>query len=431
MIFQRLKALLNPNKSTRSVALIAAGTMLGQGVMLLSLPLLTRLYTPDTFGLMAVFLGVLVPLNAVASLRYEVAIALPRDESTAQKLLVIALVLVLVFTSVLGLVVYSVAPDLLRGTDLAALIPFLWLLPVSFLGGGLYHALSYYAIRQQRFGAIAWSKVTQGVGQASAQVGLGLLGLGLGGLLVGIVVRFWGGTGALLKQLWREMKSWSWRPERRDLLRIMTTYRRFPLLSSWATLIQVGSTHLPAIMLAVLYGPLAAGWFSLGQRVLEAPITLLAKSASQVYIGEASATIRQRPDNLHDLYKTTLWRQLKLGLPLMVFVMLPAPWIFPLVFGNDWQTTGVYVQLLSLMFLLQFLAQTVGIETLTLLEHQGWHLLIEATRIGIFIVLFATAYIVGFSDVVFVALLGAVAAFAYFVYLWAAWQLSHRVARSR
>ncbi len=76
----RLLRLLPRGRFARSVALVTTGTALGQGLVLVSAPLLTRLYTPTDFGVLAVY-GSIVSLVAVAaSLRYELAIALSRHD---------------------------------------------------------------------------------------------------------------------------------------------------------------------------------------------------------------------------------------------------------------------------------------------------------------------------------------------------------------
>jgi O-antigen/teichoic acid export membrane protein len=76
----RLLRILPKGRFARSVAVVTAGSALGQGLVVASAPLLTRLYTPVDFGVLAVY-GSIVSLVAVAaSLRYELAIALSRHD---------------------------------------------------------------------------------------------------------------------------------------------------------------------------------------------------------------------------------------------------------------------------------------------------------------------------------------------------------------
>ena len=75
----------------RSVLTVASGSAAAQLLLSLALPVLARLYTPAEYGVLAVYSAILTVLVVVASLRYESAIRLPREESSAGSLLVLTL----------------------------------------------------------------------------------------------------------------------------------------------------------------------------------------------------------------------------------------------------------------------------------------------------------------------------------------------------
>ena len=64
----------------RSVAVLASGSVLGQAIIILGSPLLTRLYLPEQFGVFATFGAVLVVLGTLSALGYHVAIPVPGDD---------------------------------------------------------------------------------------------------------------------------------------------------------------------------------------------------------------------------------------------------------------------------------------------------------------------------------------------------------------
>ncbi len=74
----QLSRILPKGRFARSVAVVTAGTALGQGLVLASAPLLTRLYTPADFGVLAVYSSIVSLVAVVGALRYELAIALLR-----------------------------------------------------------------------------------------------------------------------------------------------------------------------------------------------------------------------------------------------------------------------------------------------------------------------------------------------------------------
>ena len=74
---RQLMRILPKSRFARNVAVVSAGSAMGQGLLIVSAPLLTRLYTPADFGVLAVYVSIVSILVVVASLRYEMAINLP------------------------------------------------------------------------------------------------------------------------------------------------------------------------------------------------------------------------------------------------------------------------------------------------------------------------------------------------------------------
>ena len=102
-MLQRLLNLVPRGRFARRLAWISGGTFLGQLILLLAMPLLTRLFTPEDFGLF----GVLGALSGIFGLimagRYEFAIPLAAKDEEAAEIVVLA-GLVTVFLAVLSLV---------------------------------------------------------------------------------------------------------------------------------------------------------------------------------------------------------------------------------------------------------------------------------------------------------------------------------------
>ena len=165
----------------RHVVTLASGTAMGQLLLVLALPVLTRLYSPADYGALAVYSATLTVLLVLVSLRFEVAIPLPEDDQVAGSLLALSLLSLAAVTLVVSVLVWLTGDALVARAKVPALRPYLWLIPIGLAGGGAFQALSYWAIRRRAFGRIARAKVSQGVGQVATQIGLGLAGAGAPG----------------------------------------------------------------------------------------------------------------------------------------------------------------------------------------------------------------------------------------------------------
>ena len=70
---------------------LVSGNVLGQSAVLLASPILTRLYTPEEFGVFAIFASLLGIVGIVSGLRYELAIPLTLTDGSAANILALDL----------------------------------------------------------------------------------------------------------------------------------------------------------------------------------------------------------------------------------------------------------------------------------------------------------------------------------------------------
>ncbi|HWI00874.1 MAG TPA: hypothetical protein VNT27_11125, partial [Propionibacteriaceae bacterium] len=94
----------------RGIASILGGSVAGQGVVVLSYPLLTRLYEPAEFGLLTVFTSTVTLLAVLSTAALDGAIPLPVDDRDAAAVAWAALMFVAT-TSLVTAVVWVLAAD--------------------------------------------------------------------------------------------------------------------------------------------------------------------------------------------------------------------------------------------------------------------------------------------------------------------------------
>ena len=165
-----------------------SGSAIGQVLTLAAAPVLTRLYEPEELGVLAVFASILAIGTVAICLRYEVAIPLPDDDSTARDLAWLCLVIATVASAAVGVAALALAEPLSQIGAMQDAAPLLVLLAPSLFGIGVIQVLTYWSLRRQRFPLIGAANATQAGAQAGAQVGMGAADLGAAGLLVGLAL---------------------------------------------------------------------------------------------------------------------------------------------------------------------------------------------------------------------------------------------------
>ena len=385
---------------TRSVTVLAGGTALGQAITIAAAPLLTRLYTPDDFGVLGVYASLLAIFTVVASLRYELAIPLPDKDKNAAPVLVVALTLVPIVSILLAILLWLFHANLLHWMNAPFLAPYLWLLPIGVLLTGTYQVFSYWAVRRKAFSHIAQTKLNQGV--ASVLIQIALFPLGAYGLLLGRIARNTAGLTTLLTLAWKRDRKAFLDLSTQDATTAARRYRRFPKYSALAGLANSAGLQLPALLLAAYYGPFVVGQFVLVQRVAGWPLHLIGQAISQVYFGRAAETFRSSPKVFYRLFLQLTLRLALIAILPVGLLILAGPWLFSAVFGNQWSTAGHYATILAIMLFAQFIVSPLS-ATLSILERQSWILFWNVLRLTSVTLALSVAFWVDATDTATIA----------------------------
>jgi O-antigen/teichoic acid export membrane protein len=372
-----LSQLWSPTSFTGHVVHLAGWTAVSQVLYVVALPALSRIYAVDTFGNLAVLQSVSMFTIVIASLRYEAAVLLPAEDETAANLLAFSFFLLAATTGALVVAGLAISPAWLFRGQLAFLRHLWWLIPVTHFGGSIREALTQWAIRRKAFPVIGRTKITQVASQLVAQLGMGIARVGPIGLYAGDVVGRVAGAGTLLRRAWSQDAPLLASVSARAMWRAAVKYRSFPLFSTWAQMLSRAGRDFVPIAVAALYGAKAAGWFALASRVLAAPLELISRAVSQVYMGEASELSRVDPRGLRRLFQLWAGRLTLLALIPSAVLALLGPPLFRFAFGDPWEGAGVYARCMALMLLVQFMHFSL-VHTLTILERQSWQLVWDA-----------------------------------------------------
>ncbi|MDR6553880.1 O-antigen/teichoic acid export membrane protein [Paenibacillus qinlingensis] len=383
----------------RKVVILARGTVLSQVIILATLPILTRLYSPSDFGIFSVYISIISIVLVIVSLSYEIAIPLPENDRMASSIVKLSLYLCVIISIVGGLGFYLLHTQFSRWLDEPDMQRYAFLFTFSLFGAGCHQILNLWSIRKEYFKQLSRTKYMQSISQVSSQLLLSFTSWGPLGLIIGeLLGRLTGVTSQW--RLWRnDVKKKAIQTTWLDMKDSAHRYRRFPILSSWSNILNSVGLYLPNIILAALYGPYIAGLYTMGQRFLGAPITLISLSINQVYMSEFAMCLNQNPSRIHSLFRSTVKKSLVFGIIIIGGVVIFAPMLFHYLFGDTWEKSGHFMRILSIMYLSQFIATSVG-ATLSVMERQDLHLYREITRIVMILgALFLARYTNQTSDI--------------------------------
>jgi lipopolysaccharide exporter len=343
-----------PGSFKANVLTLMTGTAIAQMITVAISPVLTRLFTPEAFGALGVYLSLVAIVGAVVTLRFDQALMLPKDTEIAAVLFWNSMLSVGVISgfSFLGCVLFfKPLLSILKVREWPAVI---FLLPLSLIFIGTYATLNSWSTRQKKFGRSSISQVVRSLAASGVQVFSGLLKAGPLGLIGGALT---GDCFAALALAW-QVKRDDWPILRRsccwDKMKCAARqYREFPLFSSTQNLLNAISQNIPLLLLAKFFGPAVAGFYVLGVRGIQIPMNFFLTSLRQVFFQRASELYNQGGDTYALFKRTTISLLALVAIPALAIILF-GPGLFAFVLGRQWLVAGEYARWLILWLMLMF-----------------------------------------------------------------------------
>src|SRR5690606_26947217 len=149
-------------------------------------------------------------------------------------------------------------------------------------------------------------------------------------------------------------------PRPRDLAHAWRRYRRFPLVASWAALLNVLGQQAPFLVLLTYYGQATLGLIGVTTRVLTAPATLIGQAVSRAFQGGGSDAIRLGTKPLRPILRTNVKALSAISLPIAIVLAAFSPPLFSFVLGAEWREAGVYAQILAFGYAAQLIVSPIS-----------------------------------------------------------------------
>lgn len=380
---------------------LVTGTTFAQLLAILAAPVLTRLYAPDAFGILALFTSITGILGVIACMRYELSIMLPEKDEEAANLLGASMAFVILVSLLTVPLVWWGKDPVIRWLNAPGLAPYLWLVPVMVFIHGVFLALNYWNSRTKHFGRLSIARVTSALTTTTGKLGVGFMGYATAGTMIGATVAGQAvATSVLGGQIWRDdrkifLKSIRWKEMCKGIVR----HKKFPLLSSWSSLMNTISVQLPPLLLAFFFSSTIVGFYALGHRLLSMPMSLIGSSIAQVFFQRAAEAKNQGA--LHSVVRNTFIRLVALGAFPLILIMIGGKDFFSVIFGSQWAEAGIYAQILAPWILFVFLGSPLS-TLFSIMEMQGTGLFFNVTLL---ITRVASLVIGGLSGSILLALL--------------------------
>ncbi len=370
----------------QGVTVLMGGTMLVQLVPLLALPVLSRLYSPETFAMLALVMMAASLTAPLSTGYYEQAIAHPRQPGRARMLASIAIWLAASSTLLVVAVLSFTWPLIMRYLTPTASPIWLVALPFALLGGSLGNIANYWLLRAGRHARQSSIRLVHALCNAGLAIALGLAHLPYGLLyafMLAVSLAACWGMASAYRHGFRLQRLHG----RRYALPAMHHYREFPLFGSIPATFNNLALQLPLIAITANYTLAQTGHFSVTRNLLSGSIILASACIGQVLMKHLAARMHRR-EMLWPFFSKVLLGVGMLGALGGVAIYALGPWFFRLYLGAGWEDSGRILQQLAVSMPFMLLGASLApalVVTRRLKIMARWQVFYAALSAGLFL----------------------------------------------
>lgn len=330
----------------RGMVALASGSAFAKLITIGAVPVLTRLYTPDDLGTLALFTGLISILAPIVTMQYYMAIPLPKRGAQVINLMLMIILLIFVMVIFISLLLEWGMMLLPQGDDFQKLAGYRWLVPLGLVATALYSLLKMWAIRQKNYKLTAVTQVTQSLSGNAIKISLGALLVGPLGLFVGTIAAQLIGALQIFHRYFSTLAELKRFVSVRRMSAQAKRYAGYPAFRLPSHIILNLATKGPALLIVAIFGLDVGGQFALAAMILLAPADLISKTMSKAFYGEI-AQLSGRCTLILPVFKRVVVFTFGLGFVAAIVIILFATFFFELVFGQQWSQAGQFISIMS------------------------------------------------------------------------------------
>lgn len=329
---------IHKSEFANHVGLLAFSGFVAQIIGIISLPILTRMYHPDAFATLALFMAFISVMSPIACGRYDLAVILSEnDEKSTDLLLLSVWVATLICTFLF--IVFIFFENALKDFFNAKNLEWIWfLIPITVYFSAITSSFQYLANRNKQYLYLCKIKILQATCYVLISIVLFFITFKTEGLVLASILAIIFNTLAMICGARVEMARLIRAPCKK-LWKVAKEYKSYPLLNAGTTFLDSLTLMLPVFFIAKYYSETMVGYYALLVRVATAPLGILVQSIGQVYLRKVSDRVRSEQSLSKDLYKL---------FGLLIFIVIPpsmllifyAPELFEYMFGSEWRPSG-------------------------------------------------------------------------------------------
>ncbi len=329
----------NSNFKINFIALVK-GNVFSNILPVLFLPLLTRLYSAESFGYLAVFLSIAAIISSFSTWRFERLVPNSSTYFEAKSLIFISFASSLI-VSIIVFIAILLFGDLFMFINQNTASHILLLLPILIMGSATYFILESWFVFTNNLIPVSKFLIIRQIVNLVVVIFLGILSFDSFGLIVGSVlssmVVFYFFLGEFNLNYFKRLLKIS-RNTFNQVINIFKDNFLVATQSSISSIFKISNEGLLQLLIFWYFGTVELGFYMLVQRVVVKPVYVITSSIAQSFWSEASKFSKVDPRYLKNLYNQVSYKLVGFSIFVSVIIVLLSSYV-DLIFGEGWEST--------------------------------------------------------------------------------------------
>lgn len=348
------------NKFIGDSFLMILNSGIAQVILIITTPIITRLYSPTEFGEFTIFSNIAMILIPIINARYDLLIVNTKNDRSANILSQISFLISLLILLIL-IPIFAISAWLYPNF----ILDFIFIIIMLFLVS-LTNIFTNYLNKERKYKVLSLINVFRAGSMALLQIIFGLLALGSLGLIIGFSLSYIAGITLGYKTF---KKHFNIVRDKEETKALFLENKNQLVYSTPSILLNSLSFSVVVFFIGILYTNTEVGIYGMAIRVLGIPVTIISLGLSKIFMQQANDYYIEY-GNFRNLLLKFSSILVIVSIILYVPLYLFSEELVNILLGHSWVDAITVIKIVIPLFVIRLIVSTVSLSVIVLQKQQ-------------------------------------------------------------
>lgn len=348
------------NKFIGDSFLMILSSGIAQVILIITTPIITRLYSPTEFGEFTIFSNIAMILIPIINARYDLLIVNTKNDRSANILSQISFLISLLILLIL-IPIFAISAWLYPNF----ILDFIFIIIMLFLVS-LTNIFTNYLNKERKYKVLSLINVFRAGSMALLQIIFGLLALGSLGLIIGFSLSYIAGIALGYKTF---KKHFNIVRDKEETKALFLENKNQLVYSTPSILLNSLSFSVVVFFIGILYTNTEVGIYGMAIRVLGIPVTIISLGLSKIFMQQANDYYIEY-GNFRNLLLKFSSILVIVSIILYVPLYLFSEELVNILLGHSWVDAITVIKIVIPLFVIRLIVSTVSLSVIVLQKQQ-------------------------------------------------------------